>query len=36
MNAIRNRSTSFIESLEYLIVKYLYYDLGSDTQMHVD
>jgi hypothetical protein len=36
MDEIRIRSTSFIESLEYLIVKYLYYDLGSGTQIHVD
>ena len=36
MDEIRNRSTSFVESLEYLIVKYPYYDLGSDIQTHVD
>jgi len=36
MDEIWNLSTNFIEILEYLIVKYLYYDLGSDTQIHVD
>jgi hypothetical protein len=36
MDEIWNRSTSFIKILEYLIVKYLYYDLGSDSHIHVD
>jgi hypothetical protein len=36
MDEIRNPSTSFIESLEYLMVKYLCYNLGSGTQIHVD